>query len=65
MWKKITFRGGVLIFLGGGGPSTKVPRFHLYELKKTVLAAVWPHVSVVYVANLRVVLVLRGEMGVL
>ena len=32
--KKITFRGGGPCFWGRGGPLTKVPRFHLYELKK-------------------------------
>ena len=56
MRKKSRFEGGPR-FLGAGGPLTKVPRFHLYELEKSVFAAVWPHVSVVYVANLRVVLV--------
>ena len=56
MRKKSRFKGGSSFFWGGG-PLAKVPRFHLYEFKETTLAAVWPHVSVVYVATLRVVLV--------
>ena len=32
-----------LIFSGGGGGALKkLPRFHLYELQKTILAAIWP-----------------------
>ena len=38
------YGGRLLISLGAGSHKRKVPRCHLYELHKTILTAIWPHV---------------------
>ena len=43
------FEGGPRFRGGGGGPLKKVPRFHLYELRKKTLSSRFPHVWATYV----------------